>query len=298
VGSRDRRAPLLVTGVPRSGTTWLARQLATDPHTCLPGREPMNPRGRQFALGGQLDSWVRRQAFSPAEAAVLRRCYQGREPRAMSRYGKRQWAALLPRTRIVVKDPFALLSVGAVHRLTGAVPVVVYRNAAAVLASYRRMHWSPDTRELVALGAPEPVDDSDLAAMAAMWSWCHETVLSDLRDIPAAVVVSHQELTVGGATAWQALGRHLGLDLRLTSADGTQLPSTAPSAPATGSDHPDDGLHNFDRSSSDVESGWRRRLDPAEISRMEDMVSGAWRRLEDSRLPLPAAHSGIRGEGG
>ena len=46
--------PILVTGVPRSGNTWLARLLATSPGTAMAGREPMNPRGRQYALGGTL----------------------------------------------------------------------------------------------------------------------------------------------------------------------------------------------------------------------------------------------------
>ncbi len=279
MGSPESCSPLLVTGVPRSGTTWLARGLASDPHTSMPGREPMNPRGRQFALGGRVDAWVRRDAFGPREAAVLRRCYRGREVRTLSRYGIRQWAAVLPRTRIVVKDPFAILSLAAIHEVTGALPVVVYRHPAAVLASYRRMGWTADTRELVALGAPEPAADGDLHAMAAMWSWCHQILLQDLRRIPGYVVVSHQHLTAGGPSAWSTLGRHLGLDLPVSGerTRHTHLTSWL---------RPRKDLHDFSRSASDVESGWQRQLAADEIETMEGLVMDVWNELEATQLPL------------
>jgi Sulfotransferase family len=144
------RNPLLVTGVPRSGTTWLARQLAGAAGTALTGREPMNPHEGQYALGGAIQAWARLVRPTPAETRALRRAYRGRTPRVYGRYGSRQWAAAWPGTRLVVKDPFAVLSVAAVHRVTGALPVLVYRHPGAVLASYRRMGWSPDVREILA----------------------------------------------------------------------------------------------------------------------------------------------------
>ena len=64
--NRRRGRPILVTGVPRSGTTWLARLLAGSPGTALAGREPMNPRGRQYALGGTLTGWARLSDLTPA----------------------------------------------------------------------------------------------------------------------------------------------------------------------------------------------------------------------------------------
>ena len=292
MASRERRPPLLVTGVPRSGTTWLARKLSTDPRTSMPGREPMNPRGRQFALGGALHSWVRREAFPPAEAAVIRRCFAGREPRTLSRYGVRQWAALLPTTRMVIKDPFAMLSIGAIHRLTGALPVLIYRHPAAVLASYRRMGWSADTADMLALGAPAPSgggDGGDLQEMAAMWTWCHQVALSDLALIDDAVVVSHQRLTAADTRAWLTLGRHLGVELPLTEARPLEARSDA-HEPRT------NVLHDFERSTADVESGWRRQVDADEIRAMENLVGDVWEALENVQFPLPTSDVGMKDE--
>jgi len=146
--SNEWRVPLLVTGMPRSGTTWLARLLASARGTALTGREPMNPRGRQYALAGTLSGWARLTTLSRKQEAALSRAYAGRTPWVYSRYGHRQWAALVPRTRIVVKDPFAMLSIPAIHRVTTAQPVLIYRHPGAVLTSYQRMGWAPDVEEL------------------------------------------------------------------------------------------------------------------------------------------------------
>jgi hypothetical protein len=292
VGSPDAyqgSAPILVTGVPRSGTTWLARLLATAAHTSMPGREPMNPRGRQFALGGTLQSWVRRESFAGSEAAVLRRAYAGREPRTFSRYGIRQWAAPLPGTRLVIKDPFALLSTRAIHDVTGAIPVLLYRHPAAVLASYRRMGWTADVDEFLALGAPHPDGPDDLDAMATMWAWCHEIVLKDIEDLPDALVVSHHDLTVGGADAHDALFRRLGLEPGPTSqgppaaGPAEALPSATPRA----TQRRDGVLHDFDRTTDAVDTGWRDRLDADEIARLETATHDVWSTLQRRRIHLP-----------
>ena len=142
------RPPILVTGVPRSGTTWLARVLATADRVALAGREPMNPRGKQYALAHTLGGWTRLEDPSSRQRWALRTAYRGLNPWLYSRYGRRQWAAPLPWTRLVVKDPFAMLSLPAVVSVTGARAVFLYRHPGAVLASYRRMGWRPDLDEL------------------------------------------------------------------------------------------------------------------------------------------------------
>ena len=112
-----------------------------------------------------------------------------------SRFGARQWAGPLPWTRVVVKDPYALLSMPAVVAATGATPVLVYRHPGAILASYRRVGWHPRLDEVAAIVAhrgelttalglelpvgavgSEPVTAHD---MGAFWSVLHELALAD-----------------------------------------------------------------------------------------------------------------------
>ena len=275
--------PVLVTGVPRSGTTWLARELARSRGAGLAGREPMNPRSGQFALDGTLTGWAELDELSPHQAATLRRCYAGREPRVLSRYGERQLRAALPWTTTVVKDPFALLSLPAVARATGAVPVVLYRSPVSVLASYRRMGWRADTAEVRALpggpSGPEPADD--VAAMGEFWAELHRRVLERLPQVPGAVVVSHAELLAAGPAGVDRLAAALGLGPR----------RQAVPAPRRGGRQAT-RLHDFDRTAQEVADGWRSRVDDDEAARLQEMTHEVAARLDAVRERV-GAHADV-----
>lgn len=286
-----QRQPVLVTGVPRSGTTWLARLLATAPGTVLAGREPMNPRGRQYGLGRSLHGWTNLLDPTARQDRALRLAYRGLNPWVYSRYGRRQWAGPLPRSRMIVKDPFAMLSMPAIVGVTGAVPVLVYRHPGAVLASYRRMGWEPDLEEIAPvvrtyrarLGVeiadlPHVGDVSPAEAMGRFWGALHEMALADADTVPGLTVVSHEELAGGGPAAGRRLLGRLGLDWS-TEAE-TEL--TRESAPATAPR----GLHDFDRSPAAVAAQWRGRLEPAEIAAIESTTEAVRGRLERARIPL------------
>ncbi len=290
---RERR-PILVTGVPRSGTTWLARLLATAPGTALTGREPMNPRGRQYALAGTLTGWTRLTDPSPRQRRALRAAYRGWNPRTFGRFGRHQWRAPLPGTRVVVKDPFAMLSAPVVVDLTGARVVQVFRHPGAVLASYRRMGWRADLSELATLidttdvELDEPVRSlwrsgpqslSDAEAMGVFWTVLNGLVLADLDRAPGTVVVSHHELAAGGEPAAGALFEALGLR---PSAE-TRAEMRGHSRQAAGSDA---ALHRLDRDPAEVAASWRRTVDAAEVQRLEDIAGPVLARLSAARLPL------------
>lgn len=283
-------APILVTGVPRSGTTWLARLLADSHHTCEPGREPMNPRGRQHALGGTLSRWSRVTALSVRQELALKTAYQGINPWTFSRFGHRQIGALLPSSRIVVKDPFALLSLPHIVDVTQARVVLVYRHPGAVLASYRRMGWSVDLRELITslvvdewhterrwslIEQLERVrSEDDVEQMAAFWNVLHVLALSDL---PAgSLVVSHQDLAAGGVSAVNPLFENLGLEF--TSAVRSQLTQESP-AEITGTQ-----LHRLNRSPAEVAESWRRDVDPTTVDVLEAGASEGMEQLEAANL--------------
>jgi Sulfotransferase family len=292
------RQPILVTGVPRSGTTWLARLLTDSPGTALAGREPMNPRGRQYGLGGSLlhpDVSQRRR---------LRSAYAGVNPWLFSRYGRRQWAAVLPWTRVIVKDPFAMLSMPAVCRATGARPILLYRHPAAVLTSYRRMRWLPDVEELApvveqyngtvtedgrAPVAPEGAVGSDVEAMGWFWSVLYTMALTDVAQLPDALVVSHEELASGGARARHRLFTELGLSSGDEGDDEPETDAVAGEAAdegAEGGDHQGEGLHDFDRAPAQVATAWRTKLTPDEIATIEARTADVRDRLLSARLTL------------
>lgn len=293
-----RVGPILVTGMPRSGTTWVARLLATAPGTALPGREPMNPRGRQYALGSTLTGWTVLDGITTAQRLRLRAAYAGVNPRVFSRYGRHQWTALLPRRRVVVKDPFAMLSIPEVTGATGASAVLLYRHPGAALSSYRQMGWEPDVEELVPLlaehrrhhtrtasgatTAPDPAES--VAAMAWFWSALYEIALDRIDDATsgqaAPRVLSHEELAGGGPEATERLFEVLGLQWGSETSGELSRESAPP--------RPDESrtLHHFDRAPGEAATGWRRHVTGDELDQIEELTAPVRKRLDEQRLRL------------
>lgn len=286
--------PVLVTGVPRSGTTWLARLLAHSSGTALAGREPMNPRGHQYGLGGTLHGWARLEGLTERQRRALTSAYRGTNPQVFSRYGRRQWAAPLPGTRMVVKDPFALLSLPVVTHATDATAVLVYRHPGAVLASYRRMGWSPDLAELQRVieearagggpnlpDLPAPDSGSDAEQMGRFWSSLHEFALGDAPKVERLVVVSHEDLALGGAEAGLNLAGRLGLEwndamARNLAGDGSD----------SGDQRVDQRLHRFDRAPSEVANAWRRHVTDDDLALIEAVTATTRAALDARRTRL------------
>ncbi len=290
-----RRGAVLVSGMPRSGNTWVARLLATAPGTALTGREPMNPRGRQYALARTLPGWVSLDTLTPRQTRALRSAYRGTNPWVYSRYGRRQWAAVLPGTRNILKDPFAMLSLPAVARVTRAAAVLVYRHPGAALASYRRMGWAPDLDELSPVvrahnaahpddhpvdEQPRPGEVSEPEAMGHFWNALYGMALNDAERVPGLLIVSHTELAAGGEPAAQALFDALGLQWSDQSAAELQLETGAVDSSE---------LHNFHRRPSEVAESWRAQLAPGELEVIEMVTADVRARLDAARFVLDGA---------
>lgn len=246
----------------------------------------MNPHGRQFRLGGTLDSWTRLAEPSRRQRAALALAYRGLTPLVYSRYGYRQPLAALPWTRVVVKDPFALLSIPVVHARTGAVPVLLYRHPGAVLASYRRMGWRPDIAEverLVTLPAAPQVAGVDplVVDMARFWAALNATALDDLSAVRDAVVVSHSEVATGGMPALRRLFQACGIgwdrdtESRITAAGSEG-----------GSANTSKTLHDLNRSPVEVAQAWRRHVPEPEVAVLEQIAGATLTALEDRRVDL------------
>lgn len=270
------RSKILVTGMPRSGTTWLARLLAVAPGSALTGREPMNPRGRQWALAGTLEGWSRLTSPSEYQVRALRRAYRAISPGVYSRYGLHQWRAPLPWFRLVVKDPFAMLSIPAISEATGARPVLIHRHPGAMLVSYRRMKWLPDIDELTPIveqfertdpeaasaipRLPVSAPHDGVLAMAWFWSALYAMAISDIRAIPGGLIVPH-ELVATDEDYCRQLHDQLGVPWSGRAEAEFRRESTESVDPSK--------LHNFNRRPADAAIAWRGRLSEAEICELE-----------------------------
>jgi hypothetical protein len=193
----------------------------------------------------------------------------------------------------VVKDPFAVLSVGTVVRATSALPILVYRHPAAVLASYRRMGWSPDVAEVSnavidEAGVPAPpvgAAEDGARAMAWFWSTLNSVALADLAVSGGGVVVSHEEVAAGGVDALGILFDACGLVMPARTSRGKDGAGT----PSVGSDDEPTSsrpLHRLDRPSDEVAKAWRSSADSAELEVLDALAGPTFAALQAVRLRM------------
>ncbi len=245
----------------------------------------MNPRKGQYGLGHSLDGWVHLTNLTKRQTSLLRWAYAGLNPMVYGRYGVRQWAAPLPWTRLVVKDPFALLSLTAIVNTTGALPVIVFRHPGAVLSSVRRMGWSPDPSELERLESISPSEVCDrstdeLHMVARMWGVQNRIALDDLAMLDHGIVVSHEALAAGGERSLDILRDACGLR------HPVRREKPQPVAKRPGDVDPQ-RLHNLNRDPKKVATAWRDDLDEGELRELEQLTGSLIERLQSQALPLP-----------
>lgn len=210
----------------------------------------------------------------------------------------------MPGTRVIVKDPFAMLSIPEVVRVTGATTVLVYRHPAAVLASYRRMRWSPDLAEVRSLletatgGRVVQPDGGHLGepeAMARFWSALYRLALDDLPRCGQTTVVSHEELAVAGTRAGRLLFERLQLDW-CESAERELAVCAERRRPQRGrAGHRSNRLHDLDRPPAEAASSFRRTVSSSDVERVEAEAGEVLAALDSARFVLSVSGCGPGG---
>lgn len=299
--------PILVTGIPRSGTTWVGRMLALSPEVGYV-HEPFNPdvnaglrcprlearfqyvcaenagdfhasAARPIGFGADLIAGLRDAAGLRGRLAFLgdwmdRRLYR--------------WA----RRRPLVKDPLALHAAPWLAETFGMQVVVVVRHPAALLASVQALGWTPRftpflEQPLLMRGPLAPLaaeirafaerDDPALLDRAILFYKCAMHVILTHRDAhPDWIFVRHEDLASDPIAGFGALCGQLGLD----------VPAGMPRAITahTEARNPIDsarGEHALRLDSRAVAEKWKARLAPGEIARLRDELEAWWRPFYD-----------------
>ncbi|RBQ18709.1 sulfotransferase family protein [Spongiactinospora rosea] len=161
-------APILVTGLPRSGTSWTGRML-TAGGGLVYVNEPLNPQhppGRcpgvlnaevthrfQYICRDNEDTWL--PAFRDTVAlryrfaAELRRNRSPYDLARLIRYGTAFTAGRLRHARALLDDPFAVLSAGWFADRLGCRVIVLRRDPVSFVASWQRLGWTIHFRDLL-----------------------------------------------------------------------------------------------------------------------------------------------------
>ncbi|WP_283135407.1 sulfotransferase [Rhizohabitans arisaemae] len=216
-------SPILVTGLPRSGTSWVGRMLHAGGRLVYVN-EPLNPQHPPGRRPGVLNASVTHrfqyicddndELWLPAFQRTLALRYglradlrRNRSPGALARSLRDGTAFLTGRLRgrqALLDDPFALFSTRWFTERLGCRVVVLIRNPVAFVGSWQRLGWTVYfhelleqpllVRDLLGPWAPElraHVGSQDRIAKAALL-W--RTARAVVRPIPGVRLVRYEDL--------------------------------------------------------------------------------------------------------
>jgi hypothetical protein len=325
-------APVVVTGMARAGTSWVGKLLlASGALTYI--NEPLNPDHPPGRSPGVLDASVERHYqyiserneagwLAPFAETLALRYHMGAELRRnrspydlarMARYASSFLAGRLLGRRALLVDPYALLASGWLADRFGCRVVVVVRDPAAMVASWKRLGWTTDLAEL--LEQPALMRDwlepfrADMEAVAAtpgdlagrvgtLWRLLHLVAAEQARRHPGIRIVRYEDLAADPLPSFADLYTWLGLDFG-ERARRAVVHSTTGSAQRRAhrwslsrSGLSKTGFRPMDSRANLV--AWRRQLDDEELARVRALtaeVAARWYPQHPSDPTDPSMHA-------
>jgi hypothetical protein len=292
------RHPILVTGLHRSGTTWVGRMLAQNGYIAYVS-EPLNVWHRPGVMRAPVKHWYNyickknEAEFNEPFNETLKLDYHlWREIRSL-RSAKDFLRMLrdlanftigrLQRRRVLLKDPFAVFSTPWFAERLNCDVVIVLRHPAAFVSSLKRLGWSFDFNDLLA--QPLLMRDllepfrTELEAVAnapgdvilqgsLLWRIIASVTHRRQQEHPRFRVVLHEDLSRDPISVFSHLYSHLGLPFTSRVKKGISR--------STGGENPHevslDSIYSTRLDSAANLENWKQRLTPEEIVRVRDLT--------------------------
>jgi hypothetical protein len=295
----DDKKPILVTGMPRSGTTWVGRMLDASERVGYVN-EPFNLSYSPGTFRVPVDHWYiyvtpeNEHRFLPKLqealefryplARELRRC-RGRTDLHHTLKSWRDFRAARG-LRPLVKEPHAVFSAGWFVERLGSDVVVTVRHPAAVVASWKRLDWSFDFANLLDQPALvsdrlEPFEAAMRAALAPeqdlvdrvalLWRIIYSLVAEDRERYPKLHVVRQEDLSLHPVDGYASLYEALGLPFTREAAAAVAASSSSENPKETQVESPHE---TWIDSRANLES-WRPRLSADELRRIQEITEEA-----------------------
>jgi LPS sulfotransferase NodH len=288
------RRPILLTGMPRSGTTWVAHILTASGEVGHIN-EPFNLAVSPGTLRVPADHWYayvtaeNEDRYLPALTRVLefeyplvrelRRC----RSRTDVHHTLKWWRDFVRSRglRPLVKEPHAVFSAEWFARRLGSDVVVMVREPLAVVSSWKRLEWSFDFANLLEqpmlmrdwLGPFEAEMTAALSPardlvdrVALLWRVIYSVVADDR--FPAVRLVRHEDLSRDPVHGYAQLYEALGLPFTDAVAQAVEASSSSDNPAETRVERP----HETQIDSKANLENWRHRLSDDEIARIRTVT--------------------------
>lgn len=295
----DQQSPILVTGIHRSGTTWVGKMLAASQEVAYVS-EPLNVYHRPGVLRAPTRYWYtylcadNQDTFLPAlRETVGLRYHLGREIlslRSAKDVGRmlRDFGGFtrgrLRQARPLLKDPFAVFAAPWFAAQLGCRVVITVRHPLPFVSSLKRLGWTFDFGDLLAqpllmrdhlepfraemeqqIAAPQNVIDQG----SLLWRMVYAVVDGFRAAHPEFVMVRHEDLSRQPLAGFRDLYASLGLvftpEVQQALAEASQRGN--PEELST------QRVHAVKLDSRANLDNWRKRLTEAEISRVRDLTA-------------------------
>jgi hypothetical protein len=314
--NEEGKRPVLVTGMHRSGTSWLGAMLsASGQFINVP--EPLNVRNRQTILRSRVKHWYTyicdtnedlylpfyrdARAFRTHPVYDVKRMRVG-SPRDPVRIPKR-WASFLlgrvQRRRLLIRDPFAALSIDWFSRRLGFETVVIVRHPVAVVSSHKRLGFTVDFTDILeqpllmeqrlerfrsemesALRNPGDV----VGQGSLLWRIVYGSIAEDQHRGMPMHVVRHEDLSLNPvkeySRLYEALGAPLGVKARREIARNTSEQN-----PKEVSRKNPFKVHLDSRANL---TNWEHRLEADEVERILSITASERRNFYDEASASPS----------
>lgn len=222
-----KNRPLLVTGIHRSGSTWLGHVISRCPRfgfvweplnheTVCYGRFNYEPMGwypfiREDDCKKELSAFRRLVQFDYNYWAGFKDCYSVRR---MARYVRDAYHFFrwkVENRRLLMKDPMAFFATEWIHGHLDAQVLIIVRSPMAFVASMFRAKWYMPLRSIIEQDSltkayPDPLvneirvfledggDEFSIMACCLGWRYIHRLILRFREQHPEWLVIRHEDL--------------------------------------------------------------------------------------------------------
>jgi hypothetical protein len=286
---------ILVTGAPRSGTTFVGKMLCLPKHMTYID-EPFNfQTGLQGIRQPLLYLDQNTSEINDHYLDLMRNLLQGRgrfqasllprHPTFLKTAGRRlfgskkqlryQLDSLDPRrTRFLIKDPMACFAAGYIQEQLGLHTIIIIRHPASTIASYKRLRWHYKLSDLTSqpelmdrylepiLGALKLDSLTPIQAWAYLWLSVYTVLDANLQQFPNIESITHEQLSQAPVRKLSEMYDHCNLKWspRIQNAVAHYTGAHNPAEPESGA------AHTLKRNSAQNIHRWRHLLEPDEVS--------------------------------
>ncbi len=290
--------PILVTGGHRTSTSWVGKMLAAGGEVAYIS-EPLNIRHRPGVMSAPIRYWYtyicreNEAQYLPALRQTLAFHYHAfaellslRSRKDFLRMGRDSSEFLrgkIHNKRPLLKDPFAIFSIGWFARRLHCQIVITVRHPAAFVSSLKRLNWTFDFNDLLCQpllmrdrlephrSEMESMPALDIIAQGSLlWKMIYQSVADERQKGLKVRLVCHEDLSLEPLDRFKSLYHSLGLSFN-HKAEKAILDSSGADNPDEVSSHTAHSTRVHSRANIDH---WKRRLQPDEIERVRQLTAG------------------------